>query len=722
MTEPKTQGADITPKRSSFLAELKRRNVIRMASLYLVGAWLATQVAGTVLPIFAAPDWMARAVVILLAIGFIPALVVSWVFELTPQGLRREDDLVERRAEYTGVDRRTRRSGDSAEERQASARTARRLDRSIIVVLLVALVYFAVDKYFFGSSFGGATTAETAQVASSSSRDLIAVLPFRNRSAEAGDALFVEGIHDDLLTQLSKVAGFKVISRTSMMHYVDSKLSIPEIAQELGAAVVLEGAVQRSGDQVRVNVQLIDGSTDLHLWAEIYDRALSTETLFEIQADIAQAIAAAMQVVLSSAEASTLATGSTHDLQAYEAFLQGKLLAALDRATPERIQAAIQHFDRAIALDPQFADAWSRKVRAQLTSYWYGFSGASSKNAALVSMEQARRLAPEAIETWLAQAYVYYWGGRDYGSAEATLARVIERAPELAEAWYARGLVARRDGRFNDCIKALRHSLGLDPLNTDIMLELANTLLSLGRDDEAAPLHARLVELGQDAQMHGPESEMMRGNVEAAWATVTGPNEYYASLPFQIAMASRDPRRIERALSTELWPERLRPSPDYPEHYALAEAEGLLAMGKTKAGKQRLAEIKARLDQLDNPYPGGWSSSGGYFYYPCQLPGLMGDLAGVRAAEKDYLENAPKDAWADASRRTALAVAFARAGDSARALHHLDAVAQMVGPFAYASLSTMPGLDSLREEPRFRAMKTAYERWKAERESAADNT
>ncbi|TXI76731.1 MAG: tetratricopeptide repeat protein [Dokdonella sp.] len=613
-----------------------------------------------------------------------------------------------------------RRGSGAADVQQESAHATRRLDRAIIIVLLVALVYFAVDKFFLAPQFGGATKSDAAKVATSSSRDLIAVLPFRNRSASSGDEYFVEGIHDDLLTQLSKIAGFKVISRTSMMHYVDSKLSIPEIAQELGAAVVLEGAVQRSGDQVRVNVQLIDGSTDVHLWAEIYDRALNTETLFEIQADIARAIASAMKLVLSSAEASTLASGSTHNLQAYEAFLQGKLLAALDRATPERIRDAIQQFDRALALDPQFADAWSRKARAQLTSYWYGYGDSSSRDAAIVSMEQARRLAPEAIETWLAQAYVYYWGSRDYGRAEATLASIIGRSPELAEAWYARGLVARRDGRFNDSIKALRHSLDLDPLNTDIMLELSNTMLSLGLDEEAAPLYARLAELGQDANMFSAESELMRGKVEAAWAAVNGPNEFYASLPFQIAIASRDPQRIQRALSSELWPERLRQVPDYPETYALAEAEGLLVMGKVKEGNQRLAEIKARLDKLENPYPGGWSSSGGYFYFPCQLPGLMGDLAGVRAAEKDYFENAPKDAWADASRRLALAIAFARAGDSARALHHLDAVMQMVGPFGYASISILPGLDSLREEPRFVAMKAAYERWKAERKSTVE--
>ena len=698
----------------SFIAELRRRNVIRMAGLYLVGAWLITQVAGTVLPMFDVPTWVLRSVVVLLAIGFVPALVVSWIFELTPEGLRRETDTSGTDGAYQGVERRGRRSRDQAEDAVASARVSKQIGRAFVVVLLAALTFFVFDKFYLGAQQRNAKAAASTLASTTATtpiKGLIAVLPFRNRSGNAEDAYFVDGIHDDLLTQLSKVTGFKVISRTSMMHYADTKLTIPQIAHELGAAVVLEGGVQRAGNKVRINVQLIDGATDVHLWAETYDRALNTETLFTIQADIAQAIANSMKLALSPADASALAAGSTRNLQAYEAFMQGKLLAVLDRATPERLQAAIQQFDHAIALDPQFADAWSRKARAQLTSYWYGFTDASSRDAAIVSMEQARRLAPEALETWIAQAYLYYWGSRDYTSAESVLARVIERAPGLAEAWYARGLVARRDGRFADAISAFQHSLALDPLNTDILLELSNTMISLGHDEDAAPLYKRLSELGKDAHLYSPEREYVRGNVSTAWAAVKGPNEFYAALPFRIAVASRNWQWIKQSLSEELWPERLRQSPDYPENYAFAEAEGLLATGQIKEGKQHLAGIKARLDKLATPYPAGWSSSGEYFYYPCLLPGLMGDLAGVRAAEKDYLDNAPKDAWADSSRRTALAVAFARAGDPDRALYHMETVMQLFGPFSFVGFKLLPGLDSLRDTPRYLAMQETYQRW-----------
>ena len=236
-------------------------------------------------------------------------------------------------------------------------------------------------------------------------------------------------------------------------------------------------------------------------------------------------------------------------------------------------------------------------------------------------------------------------------------------------------------------------------------------MISLGQDEDAAPLYKRLSELGKDAHLYSPEREYVRGNVSTAWAAVKGPNEFYAALPFRIAVASRNWQWIKQSLSEELWPERLRQSPDYPENYAFAEAEGLLATGQIKEGKQHLAGIKARLDKLATPYPAGWSSSGEYFYYPCLLPGLMGDLAGVRAAEKDYLDNAPKDAWADSSRRTALAVAFARAGDPDRALYHMETVMQLFGPFSFVGFKLLPGLDSLRDTPRYLAMQETYQRW-----------
>ncbi|MBK8286941.1 MAG: tetratricopeptide repeat protein [Ahniella sp.] len=690
-------------------AELKRRNVIRMAGLYLVAAWLVVQVAGTLLPMFHAPPWIARSVVILLVVGFLPALVISWIFELTPEGLKRESDLIEERRAAPGM----RRFSDRNPDQRPPQNDNKLLDRWIIVILSTALAFFAIERLLRAPT--AAPTARppvTLAGPAVHAGDLVAVLPFRNRSKLVEDAYFAEGVHDDLLTQLSKVSGFKVISRTSMMRYLDSKQSIPEIARELGAAVVLEGAVQRAGDRVRITVQLIDGSSDVHLWAETYDRALTTSTMFSIQADIARVVADAMKVVLSPAETTALRTGPTSNIQAYDAFLQGKLLAALDRATPERFSSALAHFERAIALDPKFAEAHARKARIQLASYWFAYADATQREAARVSVARARELA-DAIETKMAEAYFHYWGELDYARAEATLQQILERAPDYAEAWYARALVARRDGRFDDSINALKRSLANDPANSDTLLELRNTLATVGRRRESVALEPRLKKLGLEVASHGAEDAFNAGKVDAAWTALDGPNDFYATLPFRIALASGKADRIAEALSEKYWPQRLREFPDYPEVHALATAEAQLVLGQTAQARASLLAIQKRLQAREVPYPGRWSSSGSYFYYPCDLPGMLADLEGVRAAERDYRENTPRDVWAEGGVRASLAVAYARAGDQEAALDHLEALTRMFGPVTFTSIGISPGLASLHQHPRFLALAEGHKTWQA---------
>jgi TolB-like protein len=711
-----------------FLAELKRRNVFRMAGLYLVSAWLVVQVAETLLPIFHTPDWVLQTLVVLLALGMVPALIVSWIYELTPEGLLREDELsAGANPGYQGPERRLRRIPDQAPPavHPDLYQRKRQQDRLIIVLLLLAVGYFVVDKFWSDQPMS-ATVAQSmapallgpATTSAKAAADLVAVLPFRNRSVLPEDAFLAEGLHDDLLTQLAKVSGLQVISRTSMMRYADTTLSVPEIARELGAAVVLEGGVQRSGDRVLITVQLIKGATDVHLWAERYDRQLSTRTIFAIQAEIAQAVAAATSAALSEAEATALATGSTQNLKAYEAFLQAKLLSANDLATPERFAAALVQYDRAIALDPDFAEAHARKARIQLALYWYGYADESMREAALATTAQAMALAPDDIETWMAQAYLHYWGELDYARAEAMLARVIARVPGHAEAWYARGLVARRDGRFQDTIDAFRRSLEFDPANTDTLLELSNTLVTLGEIEASEIPRQRAIELGVDLPTHAAEEALNRGKVEAAWAAINGPNDFYAALPFRIALASRDPARIEKALSPELWPERLRKFPKHPDAFELAHAEGLLASGQPEAARQALLAIKARHAAIANPYPGGWSSTSFYFYYPCDLPGMLGDLEGVRAAEQDWIEHAPRDVWSESGVRHALAVAYVRAGDPERALDHLGQVMALFGPVTFISMANHPALDRLHRHPRYLAMAETHRRWDQQRKAS----
>ena len=712
----------------NFLAELKRRNVFRMAGLYLVGAWLIVQVAATLLPVFDAPAWIMKSLVALLALGFIVALVVSWIYELTSEGVKRDDGPNAEPTSYGGPERRgLRKHSDSVAAPSTAPASARRLNLAFIALLLLALGYFVIDKFVLKQTSapvqsdavaapGDAAIVDAAQSASK----LIAILPFRNRSTLPEDAYFAEGMHDDLLTQLSKIKSLKVISRTSMLRYSDTKLSAMEIAHELNAAIVLEGAVQRIDDQVLITVQLIDGKSDVNLWAERYNRAFTTHTVFSIQAEIAQAVADAMRVVLSPAQTKALETGSTENILAYEAFLQGKLLAANDRATPERFAAALVQFERAIALDPTFSEAFARKARTELASFWFAYADASMREAAKLTLDKAVELAPNDIETWMAQAYWHYWGELDYAGAEALLKKVIKRAPGHAEAWYARGLVARRDGRFSDTLVAFRRSLVLDPANTDTLIELSNTLATLGQREEADVVRARVVTLGVKLPTHDAEDAFGRGDIEAAWAAISGPNDFYASLPYRIALASRKSDWIAKALSTELWPERLRKFPNYPYAHALAEAESKLVLGQRDAALAALRALKARINASENPYPGGWSSTSSYFYFPCDLPGMLGDLAGVRAAEKDWLTNAPRDAWAESGVRIALAVAFARAGDANHALDHLDEITSLVGPVSFVEFSNSPGLDSLRQLPRYLALKAAHQRWVRNRQSAKD--
>lgn len=695
----------------SLFAELRRRNVIRMAGLYLVGAWLIVQVAETVLPVFDVPGWVLRALIILLALGFVPALVFSWVFEITPDGLKRDA------------------GADTANP--AGARTARRMDRLTLAGVLVLLVVIAADRYWPRDvpparpavSESPATTpandveatARNESISAAQAREpgLIAVLPFRNRSARAEDAYFAEGIHDDLLTQLSKVSAFKVISRTSMMRYADSKLSVPEIAAELGASVVLEGAVQRAGDQVRVNVQLIDGESDLHLWAENYDRELTTETIFSIQADIAQAVAEAMQVALSKEEADALRAGSTQDLAAYDAYLRGRLASDLTSISTEAAMQGIAAYDRAIALDPGFAEAHARKARVQLLGNWLAVGPRSWREDARISLAEAQRLAPDNLETLMAQAYEYYLGDLDYARADAVLRTILERVPDHAEALEASGYVARRDGRFDDAFSYLERSLAVDPQATDVMIALVELLFIVRGDFAGAEaMLERARKLGADTRARAIWTAEEQGDLDTAWARVDGPLNNFVAAPARVAIKSRDPERIAHALSPEIWPQDQRSPGDFPEAYAMLQAQAMLALGRQAEATRLLDGIGQRMALRSDPYPSRWL--GNAYYFPCDLPGMQGDLAGVRAAEADFIRNARRDVWGSRRMHLSLAIAFARTGDPERALHYLGQLTETFGPHTYGWFSVEPGLEPLYAHPRFLAMKADYERWAEE--------
>src|SRR5712664_3981986 len=458
-------------ERPSFFAELKRRNVIRFAGLYLVGSWLLVQVASTVLPMFGAPDLLPRSIVILLAIGFLPALIFSWVFELTPEGLKRDEDV--------------------APEQSTTPQTGRRMDRTIIVVLVLALGYFAFDKFVLtprreAALVSSAVPNESKSVINAKS---IAVLPFENLSEEKANAFFTDGVQDEILTALSRIADLKVISRTSVMQYkTGAPRNLREIGQQLGVAHVVEGSVQRAANKVRVNAQLIDARNDAHLWAQTYDRDLAD--VFAIQSEIAKAIAEQLQAKLSPTEKKAIEQPPTTDLAAFDLYSRAKsllLTAGFSVTQDQDRRKAIELLDEAVKRDPSFFDAYCQLAGAHEDLYAVSGSDHTPTRLALAeaALQAATRLRPDAAETHLARAQYLYYGLRDYAGALAELEiarRALSNDPRLFE---LTGYILRLRGQQEEGLQNLERAVELDPRNFNTLQQISLSYQYLGRYGEA---------------------------------------------------------------------------------------------------------------------------------------------------------------------------------------------------------------------------------------------
>jgi len=333
----------------SLLAELKRRNVIRMAGLYLVGAWLITQVSSTVLPTFDVPGWVLRALIIVLALGFVPALIFAWVFELTPQGLKRDAEV---------------KPGESI-----APQTARRLDRAIIAVLICALVYFAADKFVLAPRREAALATQTTvlEMGSAAAKKStvnprsIAVLPFVNMSTDAENEFFSDGLSEEILNSLARIDGMQVVGRTSSFQFKGKNDDLRMIGDKLGVASVLEGSVRREGDRARITAQLIRTSDGIHLWSQTYDRTLK-DTL-AVQLDIAEQVAGALNVVLDDKQRERMRNAGVKNVDAFIAYQKGWKLYIDGHRQPElnlidTLRQANVEFDKAIGLEPDFSFAY----------------------------------------------------------------------------------------------------------------------------------------------------------------------------------------------------------------------------------------------------------------------------------------------------------------------------------------------------------------------------
>ena len=463
---------------TSFISELRRRNVLRVAATYAVVAWIIIEAGSVLLPTFGASESTFQTYVVVVVAGFLVSLVLAWVFEVTPEGVKFEKN----------VDR----------SESISPETGRRLNLIFIALLVIAL---GISVTLNVTGMRGAREAPPPVTVNRSS---IAVLPFTSRSTDPQNQLFTDGIHDDLLTRLANVSALKVISRTSVMEYQDTTKSLPEIAEELGVGVVLEGAVQRAGNSVRITAQLIDASTDEHIWANSYDRQLSAANLFAIQSEISEEITRALKATLTDDEQLRLANIPTDSLAAYNLYTQGR--DNLYKRRLETLLEAREQFEAALALDPDYAEAYTGLADSVLLllSNHQAISANDAFDVAEESLDKALSLNPNLADAQASLGLLNFkmWEEARIGSgleeAAANLISSLELNPNNASAYMWFALVRGAQQRTEEAIELYHKSLRVDPLGKIPYANLPGLYAIRGQNEEALDLYVKAVEIHPD--------------------------------------------------------------------------------------------------------------------------------------------------------------------------------------------------------------------------------
>src|SRR6478672_10897317 len=390
---------------ATFLTELKRRKVYRVAVAYAIAAWLLIQAASILFPTFEAPPWVMKVFVTAVVLGFPVALILAWAFDLTPEGIKRSEEIAPR---------------ESKTSKPGSKWTA--------IIVAAAILAAALLAFQFARTRSSATTEVPKQTASTATLDKsVAVLPFDNLSSDKENAFFAQGIQDEIITTLSKISGLRVISRTSTAHYNSAPENLSEIARQLRVSNVLEGSVQKAGDRVHINVQLIQADTDAHLWAQSYDRQLTD--IFGVEAEVAKSIADSLQATLSPQEKARVETKATNNPDAYVLYLRGRTYQTRPDNFLQDFQSAAQFYEQAIALDPNFPLAHAR-LSATTSQIYHWFEPTETlKNKARTEAEQSLRLQPDLGEGHLALGLYYYYEEANYEKALSEFALAARSLP-----------------------------------------------------------------------------------------------------------------------------------------------------------------------------------------------------------------------------------------------------------------------------------------------------
>jgi TolB-like protein/predicted Zn-dependent protease len=428
------------------------------------------------------------------------------------------------------------------------------------------------------------------------------VLPFENRSEDKANAYFADGIQDEILTRLSKIADLKVISRTSTQQYQSKPRNLAEIAKQLGVANILEGSVQKAADQIRVNVQLINAQTDSHLWAETYDRKLTD--IFAVESEIAKGIAESLQAKLTGREEQALAVKPTNNPEAYDAYLRGLAIQTrIATLSPDPLRKAIGFFERAVQLDPNFAPAWARLSSAH-AFFYSGLDDptAARRDAAKGALEHAQKLQPNSPETLLALGYYQYWVLRDDGVAKTTFERVSKMLPNNSDVPIALALITRREGNWNESIAYVERGLALDPHNAHLLIQTASTYAMLRQFPTALKLYDQALDLlPNDPDLMAWKARMYQaeGNLQEAAKLLVTVN---AQTPSGSALAIKITQlRLERNLGEAV---RLLQARQAQYHFSSeidkGTDQGLLAFTQCLAGD--IAGAKVTGEQTRNTF------------------------------------------------------------------------------------------------------------------------
>ena len=660
---------------SGFFEEVKRRKVYRVAAAYIIAAGGMIQLASAAFPAWELPNWALRLVIVLLLIGFPIALILAWAFDVTPQGIKATPTLV-----APGSHRR----------------------RNVIMLVATGVIISAAAGFFL-----------LPRAAAHKIDKSIAVLPFENLSDEKENAYFADGIQDDILTNLSKIGDLKVISRTSVMSYRGNAPNVREIGKTLGVSTILEGSVRRSGNRVRVNVQLIDATTDEHLWANDYDRDLTD--VFAIQTDLAQKIASELQAKLSPTEKAQIEHKPTQNSEAYLAFVQAHDLFTRPDKFRAATEKAEQLFEQATKLDPNFAGAFAGLAWVEDWMYHSFDPTPARKEKARAAANEAIRLQPDLPEAHLALGFYHYYCERDYQGALNEFAIAQKSLPNCAECYMAIGAIERRQGKWAESTANLEKAAALSPKDAFLLVNLADNYMATRDYETADKIFDRAIEaepLSFSARVSKAKLAInWKGDLSVAEKMLAqvppgvDPDGLITSSRINLLLLQRKFTDILTILQ-QLHGEIFHTEGTAPLPKSLLEGityVGLKDEKKARPALENARQITERAVQESPDDASRHAMLGGILAYLGRNEEAIKE--GKRAVE---LTPESKDAFAGPELTVALAQIYAWTGEKDKALELLEHSLSTPAGISVALLKLDPVWDPLRKDPRFQALIDKY--------------